>query len=101
MNQVVKQSDTNRARSTLTRAILHWNTNTCCSLRNTTTGPSAFADGPVEHRTAVIANPKGLAYSLAADLGDVLSGWTLLTLHDVEFDTLAFRKRAETAALNG
>src|SRR5213075_663249 len=41
------------------------------------------------------------SYDLGAELGDVLGGGTLLALHDVELDALAFGRRLEAAALNG
>src|SRR4029079_19476499 len=38
---------------------------------------------------------------LRAELGDVLGGGTLLALHDVELDTLAFSQRLEAVAIDG
>src|SRR5438045_2230618 len=60
------------------------------SRRSITTGASQ-SGAPRSNRPAV---PSG------AHPRDVLRGWTLLTLHDVELDRLAFGKRLEAASLN-
>src|SRR5688572_5751428 len=44
---------------------------------------------------------RSASYDLSAELGDVLSRWAFLALHDVEFNALALGQRLEAVALNG
>ena len=44
---------------------------------------------------------RSASYDLSAELGDVLSRWAFLALHDVELNALAFSQRLEAVALNG